>query len=77
MSGPNWANVDAHNPKQTAHKEEWVDAEFKPLGNRPVYLRGQKFSIYFLLRLGPVSISVNNKFWVLGYFRSESLLGYT
>ena len=40
---PFWTNVDARNPKKTADKTEWVDAEGKPLGNRPVYLRGQKF----------------------------------
>ena len=39
---PGWTNVDARNPKKTSNKAEWVDAENKPLGNRPVYLRGQK-----------------------------------
>ena len=37
-----WTNVDARNPKKTSNKAEWVDAEGKPLGNRPVYLWGQK-----------------------------------
>ena len=41
--GSSWTNVDARNPKKTSNKAEWVDAEGKPLGNRPVYLRGQKF----------------------------------
>ena len=40
---PSWTNVDARNPKKTSNEAEWVDAEGKPLGNRPVYLRGQKF----------------------------------
>ena len=39
---PFWTHVDARNPKQTSNRAEWVDAENKPLGNRPVYLRGQK-----------------------------------
>ena len=36
-----YTNVDARNPKKTSNKAEWVDAEGKPLGNRPVYLWGQ------------------------------------
>ena len=39
---PLFTHVDARNPKQTANQSEWVDAEGKPLGNRPVYLMGQK-----------------------------------
>ena len=39
---PSYTNLDARNPKKTANKAEWVDAEGKPLGNRPVYLWGQK-----------------------------------
>ena len=35
-------HVDARNPKKTANKAEWVDAENKPLGDRPVYPRGHK-----------------------------------
>ena len=42
---PSWTNVDARNPKKTSNKAEWVDAEGKPLGNRPVYLRDQKFNL--------------------------------
>ena len=42
----NWTNVDARNPKKTANKSEWVDAEGKPLGSRPVYLIGQKFYLF-------------------------------
>ena len=38
-----YVNVDARNPKKTSNKAEWVDAEDKPLGNRPVYLKGHKF----------------------------------
>ena len=41
-----WTNVDARNPKKTANKADWVDAEDKPLGNRPVYLTGHKLSIF-------------------------------
>ena len=41
ISGRTYTNVDARNPKRTSNKAEWVDAEGKPLGNRPVYLRGQ------------------------------------
>ena len=37
-----WTHVDARNPKKTDNKTEWVDAEGKPLGNRPVYLKGHK-----------------------------------
>ena len=42
-------NVDARNPKKTANRAEWVDAEGKPLGIRLVHLRGHKASnnIYF------------------------------
>ena len=43
ISGPKWTNVDARNPKWTSNKAEWIDAEYKPLGNRPVYPRGQQF----------------------------------
>ena len=43
ISGPTWTNIDARNPKRTSNKAEWVDAEDKPLGNRPIYLSGQKF----------------------------------
>ena len=43
IGGKTWTNVDARNPKKTANKAEWVDAEGKPLGNRPVYLWGHKF----------------------------------
>ena len=51
ISGPNvWTNVDARNPKQTSNKAEWVDAEDKLLGNRPVYLRGQKFDLFYVLK---------------------------
>ena len=39
----NWTNVDARNPKKTADGYEWIDAEGKPLGNRPVHQRGHKF----------------------------------
>ena len=45
-----WTNVDARNPKKTANKAEWVDAEGKPLGSRPVYLMGQKY-LKFLFRI--------------------------
>ena len=44
---PSYTNVDARNPKKTANKAEWVDAEGKPLGNRPVYLSGQKLLTTF------------------------------
>ena len=37
-----WTHVDARNPKKTDNQAEWVDAEGKPLGNRPVYLKGHK-----------------------------------
>ena len=39
-----WTHVDARNPKKTSNKSEWVDAEDKPLGTRPVYFRGHNFS---------------------------------
>ena len=39
---PSYTHVDARNPEKTTNKTKWVDAEGKPLGNRPVYLRGQK-----------------------------------
>ena len=39
---PSYTNVDARNPKKTGNKSEWVDAEDKPLGSRPVYLRSHK-----------------------------------
>ena len=32
------SHVDARNPMKTDNKSEWVDAEDKPLGDRPVYL---------------------------------------
>ena len=35
-----FTHADARNPKKTSNKAEWVDAENKPLGNRPVYLMG-------------------------------------
>ena len=44
---PSWTNVDARNPKKTSNKAKWVDAEGKPLGNRPVYLWGQKLLTTF------------------------------
>ena len=37
IGGKTWTNVDARNPKKTANKAEWVDAENKPLGDRPVH----------------------------------------
>ena len=40
---PYWTHVDARNPRRTSDKALWVDAEYKPLGNRPVYLTGHKF----------------------------------
>ena len=43
ISSSSWIHVDARNPKKTANKTEWVDAEGKPLGNRTVNLQGQKF----------------------------------
>ena len=39
---PSNTNIDARNPKFTSNRTEWVDAEGKPLGTRPVYLTGQK-----------------------------------
>ena len=39
---PSFTNIDARNPKRTSNKAEWVDAEGKPLGNRPVYLWGHR-----------------------------------
>ena len=42
-----WTHVDARNPKKTSNKTEWVDAENKPLGTRPVYLRGHNHLSYF------------------------------
>ena len=47
---PSFTNVDARNPKKTSNKAEWVDAEDKLLGNRPVYLRGQKFDLFYVLK---------------------------
>ena len=44
ISGEIFTNVDARNLKKTSNRAEWVDAEDKPLGNRPVYPRGQKFN---------------------------------
>ena len=35
--GSQWIIVDARNPKKTDNKADWVDAENKPLGDRPVY----------------------------------------
>ena len=49
-----YTHVDARNPKKTSNKAEWVDAEDKPLGNRPVYLMGHKFltlSVFFFIKL--------------------------
>ena len=48
---PSFTNLDARNPKKTANKAEWVDAEGKPLGNRPVYFLGQQ-----LLRIFPATL---------------------
>ena len=42
---PSWTNVDARNPKKTSNRSEWVDAEEKTFGSRPVYLKGQKFKL--------------------------------
>ena len=42
ISGKFWTHVDARNPKKTNDKALWVDAEGKPLGNRPVYLWGHR-----------------------------------
>ena len=39
---PYQTHVDARNPKRSANKALWVDAEGKPLGKRPVYLTGHK-----------------------------------
>ena len=51
---PSWTNVDARNPKKTSNRAEWVDAEGKPLGNRPVYLRGHKYEVILYLTVaGP------------------------
>ena len=36
---PSWTHVDARNPNKTGNKAEWVDAENKPIGDRPVYTR--------------------------------------
>ena len=45
-----WLNVDARNPKQTTNKAEWVDAEGKALGTRPVYQRVKKVSdVYYVM----------------------------
>ena len=38
-----WINAGATNPKKTSNKAEWVDAENKPLGDRPVHQRGYIF----------------------------------
>ena len=40
---PSFTNIDARNPKRSSNKAEWIDAEGKPLGNRPVYLKGYNF----------------------------------
>ena len=50
IGGKVWTHVDARNPKKTFNKTEWVDAEGKPLGNRPVYLMGQKSFRLFVLK---------------------------
>ena len=41
--GNTWINVDARNPKKAANKAGWVDAEGKPLGDRPVYFSVTNF----------------------------------
>ena len=46
---PSWTNVDARNPNITANQSEWIDAEGKPLGSRPVYLMGQK-TLFFVFK---------------------------
>ena len=38
IGGFAYTNVDARNPKKTDNRKEWIDAEGKPLGNKPVYL---------------------------------------
>ena len=43
IGGKTDTNVDARNPKKTSNRAEWVDAEDKPLGIRPVYLRCHKY----------------------------------
>ena len=43
-----FTHVDARNPKTTSNKDEWVDAEGKPLCNRPVHQRGHKFTSTFV-----------------------------
>ena len=43
-----WTNVDARNLKKTADGSEWVDAEGKPLGSRPVYPMGQNCTCFFI-----------------------------
>ena len=40
---PSWTHVDARNLNKSPYKSEWVDAEDKPLGNRPVYQTGHNF----------------------------------
>ena len=35
---PSWTHVDGRNPKKSSNKTEWIDAEGKPHGSRPVYL---------------------------------------
>ena len=40
--GSYWLYVDARNPKNTSNKAEWIDAEGKALGTRPVYQRVKK-----------------------------------
>ena len=47
---PSWTHVDARNPKRTSNKAEWVDAEGKPLGKRPVYLWGHNFKTSFIFQ---------------------------
>ena len=43
ISGKKWTHADARNPKKTANKSEWIDAENKPLGDRPIHPRGYNF----------------------------------
>ena len=50
IGGKTFTNVDARNPKKTSNGAEWVDAEGKPLGNRPVYRSGQKFKSFLYLK---------------------------
>ena len=52
-------HVDARNPKKTSNKAEWVDAEGKPFGNRPVYLWGHRLNSFDKLIL---SFLISNLF---------------